>query len=123
MHALAKGIGEFICRKTSSTTKPSQTDPSVDPDRPATDSSQLVPKTLTQSYGEGLSNKFLKATLKHFYGDTCASPLLGVRRPEFWGPQPWQKLVVVETPPQTFPENDLLTMGGQCGGSDGIARR
>ncbi|KAJ7185325.1 hypothetical protein C8R46DRAFT_981882 [Mycena filopes] len=39
------------------------------------------------------------------HGNT--SYVVGVRRPEFWTPQPWDKLII-ESPHQIFPEDDLL---------------
>ncbi|KAJ7447163.1 hypothetical protein FB451DRAFT_1536283 [Mycena latifolia] len=57
-------------------------------------------------YGKSSSVQFIKSAIKHIHGNT--SIVVGVQRPEFWNTQPWEKLVI-ETPQQVFPGNDLLT--------------
>ncbi|KAJ6541557.1 fungal-specific transcription factor domain-containing protein [Mycena capillaripes] len=64
------------------------------------------PKTLVRSLEGGIGNKFLKTALKHFYGNNSCPPV--IRRPGFWGTQPWQRIVTVDPPRQLFPEDDLL---------------
>ncbi|KAJ7447185.1 fungal-specific transcription factor domain-containing protein [Mycena latifolia] len=69
--------------------------------------SSLIPDAKHDSlyYGKSSSVQFIKSAIKHIHGNT--SIVVGVQRPEFWTTQPWEKLVI-ETPQQVFPENDLL---------------
>ncbi|KAJ7150041.1 fungal-specific transcription factor domain-containing protein [Mycena crocata] len=55
--------------------------------------------------GRSGSVQFINTTMKQLHGNP--GYVVGVRRPEFWDVQPWRKLVL-ETPHQIFPENDLL---------------
>ncbi|KAJ7451686.1 fungal-specific transcription factor domain-containing protein [Mycena latifolia] len=69
--------------------------------------SSLIPEVKYDLfYGKSSSVQFIKSAIKHIHGNT--SVVVGVQRPEFWTTQPWEKLVI-ETPQQVFPENDLLT--------------
>ncbi|KAJ7045258.1 fungal-specific transcription factor domain-containing protein [Mycena alexandri] len=67
---------------------------------------QSAPKeAVYQLYGKSISIHFLIKHIKQMHGNT--SYVVGVRRPEFWMPQPWDKLTI-ESPHQKFPEDDLL---------------
>ncbi|KAJ7847548.1 fungal-specific transcription factor domain-containing protein [Mycena leptocephala] len=78
----------------------------ADLDEPLDNLFQSSPKKAFRNFGRCISNQFLKTALKHFHGNSLS--LMVVQRPEFWDPQPWQKLITIETPRQFFPENDLL---------------
>ncbi|KAJ6601050.1 hypothetical protein DFH09DRAFT_1355299 [Mycena vulgaris] len=56
-------------------------------------------------YGNSSSVQFIKTAIRRIHRDT--SIVVGVQRPEFWVPQPWEKLAI-ESPQQVFPDNDLL---------------
>ncbi|KAJ7622648.1 fungal-specific transcription factor domain-containing protein [Mycena polygramma] len=72
------------------------------PDEP--EDSRVLKKAL-RSTGAGIANRFLKAAVNDFLGNALS---VVIRRPEFWAPQQWHKLVTAETPRQSFPEDDLL---------------
>ncbi|KAJ6457379.1 fungal-specific transcription factor domain-containing protein [Mycena sanguinolenta] len=59
-------------------------------------------------YGRSSGVQFTKAAMSHI-GQIRGhrSNLIGIRRPEFWDIQPWQKLTI-EAPRQIFPPDDLL---------------
>ncbi|KAJ6601088.1 fungal-specific transcription factor domain-containing protein [Mycena vulgaris] len=56
-------------------------------------------------YGKSSSVQFIKSVILRTHGDT--SIVVGVQRPEFWTPQPWEKLII-EPPQLVFPDKDLL---------------
>ncbi|KAJ6570907.1 fungal-specific transcription factor domain-containing protein [Mycena vulgaris] len=56
-------------------------------------------------YGKSSSVQFIKSAIKRIHGDTSIG--VGLQRPEFWTPQPWEKLII-EPPQQVFPEKDLM---------------
>ncbi|KAJ7214245.1 fungal-specific transcription factor domain-containing protein [Mycena haematopus] len=56
-------------------------------------------------HGLSSSVELIKTALHHMNGNT--SYIVGVRRPEFWSTQPWEKLTV-KVASYVFPEDDLL---------------
>ncbi|KAJ7857541.1 fungal-specific transcription factor domain-containing protein [Mycena leptocephala] len=86
----------------SSTPGSETRDSSVDPDEPMANLIQSSFEKVQRYFGGCLGPQFLKAAAERLYGS--ALPALIVRRPNFWGAQPWEKLPV----DQIFPENDLL---------------
>ncbi|KAJ6489814.1 fungal-specific transcription factor domain-containing protein [Mycena sanguinolenta] len=56
-------------------------------------------------HGLSSSVQLIKTAIHHMNGNT--SYVVGVRRPEFWSTQPWEKLTV-EAENYIFPEHDLL---------------
>ncbi|KAJ7083927.1 fungal-specific transcription factor domain-containing protein [Mycena crocata] len=72
---------------------------------PETGLISLLSKTSPRFVGQSSSVSFAKAAMKQLQGNP--EHTVGVRRPEFWTPQPWKKLNLA--PPQhSFPEDDLL---------------
>ncbi|KAF7345242.1 Fungal-trans domain-containing protein [Mycena sanguinolenta] len=56
-------------------------------------------------HGLSSSVQLIKTAIHHMNGNT--SYVVGVRRPEFWSTQPWEKLTI-EVENYIFPEDDLL---------------
>ncbi|KAJ7144802.1 fungal-specific transcription factor domain-containing protein [Mycena crocata] len=67
----------------------------------------LIPTTVIgrpdRFYGESSSVQFVESAVRQLHGNQ----VVGVRRPEFWTVQPWERLII-EPSQHLFPENDLL---------------
>ncbi|KAF8190228.1 fungal-specific transcription factor domain-containing protein [Mycena galopus ATCC 62051] len=61
-------------------------------------------KKLDRFHGPSSCVELVKTAMRHMNGNT--SYVIGVRRPEFWSTQPWEKLT--SQPVLSFPEDDLL---------------